>query len=419
MSTMKFKNYREMIYDLCINLLRIYPFYGHILSMMSKVETNGVNAVVPTFGVGKRKDEITLKLWYNADYMTECIEEYGHEKAYVHFFEVMKHEVLHVIFGHLSLDLPDKQRAAIAVDLAVNSYLNPNNFVKGKDGEDLCMLPKNFKLPEKQSAIWYYQQLLQNKQYQQMQQEMKDQQSNIDKVIQEIMEGHENWKEVVSDPVQQEIIKDLIKKAKEHCQQNGWGKTPGELISQLDCLLEKKKPLVPWGRVLKLFVASNSESDIDYTMRKRSKRFGIRPGLKKTEKLNLAVGIDTSGSISDEQLCLFMNELKWIEKEGSYIHVFECDTHITRDYPFKNFDGKVEGRGGTDLEPVLERVSKEKFDALIFFTDFYTGKIEKDYRIPTLWVLSENHMNKEDFPYLFPGNTYIRITDDCTSCERV
>lgn len=419
MKEMKFKNYREMVYDLCINLLRTYPFYGHILSMMSKVETKGPNAVVPTFGVGKRKDEITLKLWYNSDYMTECIEKVGHDKAYIHFFEVMKHEVLHVIFGHLSIDLPDRERCAVAVDLAVNSYLNPDKFIKGDDGKDACMLPKNFNLPEKQSAIWYYQQLLQNKQYQKMQQEMQSQNSAMKKLMEDIMNGHDNWKDVITDPVQQEIIKDLIKKAKEHCKMNGWGKTPAELISQLDDLLGKKKPVVPWSRVLKLFVASNSETDIDYTMRKRSKRYGIRPGLKKYETLKLAIGIDTSGSISDEQLCLFMNELSWIEKEGAELHVFECDTRIVRDYPFKEFDGKVAGRGGTDLEPVLERVSKEKFDALVFFTDFYTSKIEKDYRVPTLWVLSDNHMEKDNFPYLFPGNTYIRITDDGTGCERV
>lgn len=412
---MNIKNYRDLVYDLCINLLRTYPFYGHILAMMSKVETSGENAIVQTFGVGKRKDEITLKLWYNSDYMTECIENVGYDKAYIHFFEVMKHEVLHVVFGHLSIDLPDKERAAIAVDLAVNSYLNSNKFIKGENGEDNCMLAKNFNLPEKQSAIWYYQQLLQNKQYQKMMQNKK----KISDLLDKIMKDHENWQDVVSDPVQQEIIKDLIRKSKEHCKMNGWGNTPSELISELDDLLGKKKPLIPWGRILKLFVASNSESDIDYTIMKRSKRYGTRPGLKKLETLRLAIGIDTSGSISDEQLCLFMNELRWIEREGAKLHVFECDTRIVRDYPYKQFDGKVQGRGGTDLEPVLKRVSEEKYDALIFFTDFYTGKIETNYRVPTLWVLSENTMTREQFPYDFPGNTYVRITDDCTGCERV
>ena len=154
-------------------------------------------------------------------------------------------------------------------------------------------------------------------------------------------------------------------------------------------------------------------------MRKRSKRFGTRPGIKKFEKLKLAIGIDTSGSISNEQLNLFLNELKWIEKEGGYVHIYECDTEIKRDYPFKKYDGNFTGRGGTNLEPVLKRVSEEKYDALIFFTDFYTPKIETNYHIPTLWVLSENNMEKEEFPYLFPGNVYIRIKDDMDGCERI
>ena len=62
----------------------------------------------------KKTGEITLKMWYNTEYMDECIEKVGHEKAYIHFFEVIKHEILHVIFGHLSLNLPDKNRMAVS-----------------------------------------------------------------------------------------------------------------------------------------------------------------------------------------------------------------------------------------------------------------------------------------------------------------
>jgi predicted metal-dependent peptidase len=238
--------------------------------------------------------------------------------------------------------------------------------------------------------------------------------------VKSAVNSHAHWNEIANDQVSQEVLKDLVRKAKENCENNQmWGNTPGDLIDKISDLIKFKKPLVPWSRVLKLFTASCSETEIDYTMRKRSKRFGTRPGIKKFEKLKLAVGIDTSGSISNEQLNLFMNELKWVEKEGGYIHIYECDTKINRDYPYKDFDGSVTGRGGTDLEPVLKRVSEEKYDALIFFTDFYTSKIETNYHIPTLWVLSQNDMEREDFPYLFPGNIYIRIKDDMDGCERV
>jgi len=154
------------------------------------------------------------------------------------------------------------------------------------------------------------------------------------------------------------------------------------------------------------------ESNLDYTIKRRSRRYGTRPGTKKVDVLNLAIGIDTSGSISNEQLMMFFNELYWIDKNGANITVFECDTQIHREYPYSQFDGNISGRGGTDLEPVLERVSNDKFDALIFFTDFYTSEIKKNYGIPCLWVLSECSMSREEFPYKW--GHFIKVNHDGT-----
>ena len=411
-------NHKDLVFDIIINLMRYYIFYGHVLSMLAKIETKGENAVVPTFGVGQNPNDITIKLWYNVDYMDECIEKVGYDRAYTHFFEVMKHEVLHVVFNHLSMNMPDKERQSIAVDLAVNSYLNTDNFIKNPDGSNACMVPQDFGLEPKLSAMNYYQLLENNKHYKELMNNNGNGNGNNNS-ISDIVKSHQQWEAISNNPVSQEIIKEIIRKSKENCQQSGYGNIPGELMEILDEILKKKKPFVPWKSVLKMFVASNSETDLDYTMKHKSRRFGTRPGTKKQEKLKLAIGIDTSGSISDHQLKLFMNELKWIEKEGAYLYVYECDTRINREYPFKEFDGKISGRGGTDLEPVLKRVSEEKFDALIFFTDFYTSKIEKDYRVPTLWVLSQCEMSKEEFPYLFPKNIYIKIKEDSFGCEKI
>ena len=186
----------------------------------------------------------------------------------------------------------------------VNSYLKKDNFIKQDDGSNACMIPEDFKLEPKQTALYYYQKLIDNKQYNNM---MK--QDNKDGTIKQAVSSHSHWEEIANDQVSQEILKDLVRKAKETCENNQmWGNTPSELISRIEDLIKFKKPLIPWSRVLKLFTASCSETEIDYTMRKRSKRFGTRPGIKKFEKLKLAIGIDTSGSISNEQPNLFLNE---------------------------------------------------------------------------------------------------------------
>ena len=71
--------------------------------------------------------------------------------------------------------------------------------------------------------------------------------------------------------------------------------------------------------VLKDFIASSSENVLDYTMKRKSKRYDTRPGTKKDDVLNVAIGIDTSGSIDEEMLKMFFNELRWIDKSCTTI----------------------------------------------------------------------------------------------------
>ncbi len=88
----------------------------------------------------------------------------------------------------------------------------------------------------------------------------------------------------------------------------------------------------------------------------------------------------------------------------------ECDTKLSARSPFKfkgKWDGKCHGRGGTDIEPPL-KAAERKYDALVYFTDFYAPPVETRYRIPTLWVLT-TEMEKEEYPY--PWGRHIKIED--------
>ena len=138
------------------------------------------------------------------------------------------------------------------------------------------------------------------------------------------------------------------------------------------------------------FLASASETVLDYTMRRPSKRYGTRPGTRKEDILSIAIGIDTSGSISQEELQLFFNELYWIEKTGSRMTVFEWDTRILREYDFKDYDGTVSDGGGTDPTDFLETVSLRKYDCAVIFTDLCFAPVEKDYHLPMLWVATSD-----------------------------
>lgn len=392
----------KFITNLRVHLIRSLPFYGHVLMQLPVVYDD---EFIPTMGVGKtNKDEIMVKLYVNKKYIESVVEfcKKDETKIVDHFTEVLKHEIHHLIFSHLTLDFPDKQRQTIACELSVNSFVNRKKLVSLDPNEKPGVFPEDYNLPDKLSVKEYYDRL--NGKVQKNNNKviiiMKNGDSDGDgdgsgKGDNGTLDSHEKWKIISGDDMTNEMVKDIIRQANETCKQtNNWGDVPAEIKKQIDNCYASNKKIIPWEVVLRNFLASSAENVLNYTMRRRSKRYGTRPGTKKDDLLTVAIGIDCSGSISMDMLKLFFNELYWIEKTGVKITVFEWDTEIHREYDFKEFDGTVEGGGGTDPTDFLEEVSKRKFDCIITFTDFYFSEIKKRYNIPMMWVVDgyyENH----------------------------
>ena len=448
-------NVERIIRNVVVEVLHNQPFFGHILCQLPRVFTDSV----PTMAVGKKSENDTLiTLYINPDYVKSIYESNPVDNAFYHFVEVMKHELHHVIFQHLFLKFPNKRAFDIACELAANSYLDRSRMV------DKGVFPEDYKMEPRLGVEEYYEQL--NKQMQEQKQKKKgqngkgssgngggsvgnsdddnddnddneenqngsngndDQQSgNQGKSGKsgkqsgdgDMIDSHDLWEALKDDKISETLMKDIIKKAKEvSVKSNRWGDVPSEIQSQVDKMLEIEEEKIPWQKVLRDFVASSSETDLNYTNKHISKRYGTRPGTVKENRLHLAVGIDTSGSIDDKAINLFFNELHWIAKDEADITVFEADAEIQREYPFRLFDGAVQGRGGTDLEPVIKECDSRKFDALIYFTDAFAPKIENRYRIPTVFVVSESnswHVKKDDLPYPTVFTFYVKENGDVT-----
>ena len=58
---------------------------------------------------------------------------------------------------------------------------------------------------------------------------------------------------------------------------------------------------------------------------------------KKIFKQKILVGIDTSGSVSDDELCEFFSELYHMYKANVSITIAECDAKINRIYEYNGF----------------------------------------------------------------------------------
>lgn len=420
------KDIEGLVTNVKVDLLRKYAFFGHIISQLPVVYvTDENNKGIGTLAVGKENvKEIQTKLFINKDYLNCLWEKHGLSKIQSHLMEVMKHEIYHLIFRHLTIELPDKFRLNMACECAVNSYIDRNSLIDEKGDGKPGVFPIDFKLENKLGVHEYYRQLESNEKYKSMPKPKK-----IKIVLSDGSEGeteesvsldsHELWEIVKEDPIAEEMLKDIIRQAVDVCKKTGkWGDVPGELKSEIAMAFEHKKAAIPWQVILKQFIASSSENILDYTMKRRSKRYGTRPGTKKEDVLNLAIGIDTSGSVNDNMINLFFNELQWITKSNSVITIFEIDTEIRREYSFNEWDGCVEGRGGTNLEPLVKEVSERKYDALIFFTDMETPTFKEEYNIPCMWVINNSWYKRvSEMPY--QEGIFLKLSDDGENFELV
>ena len=101
----------------------------------------------------------------------------------------------------------------------------------------------------------------------------------------------------------------MIVQARDRTPVKDRGTIPGKINEMIKAIIEKRKPKVDWRRALHIFSASSRRTKVVHTMKRVSKRYGTRPGIKIKRFQKMAVAIDTSGSVSDDQLSIFFSEI--------------------------------------------------------------------------------------------------------------
>lgn len=234
--------------------------------------------------------------------------------------------------------------------------------------------------------------------------------------------SHSNWDNPDLEPGESEtgyweavdeIRRQQVRRAYQEAQRTTGNKArgyiPGNLIEVIDKLLEKKDPVVDWRGYFRRFVAASQNVKVNKTKRRESNRFIGMPGLKFNPKHEILVAVDTSGSVSTEELANFYTELNFIHKAGVKITVAQCDADISNIQKFNPKDiVSIHGRGGTDFDPPMEYLNKNKskYTCLVYFTDGACTPPRIKTTRPVLWVITrgERHQYKEQ---KFPGDVII------------
>ena len=362
------------------------PFYGIFLIGMHKEFSKNCS----TAGVGKHG--IGMRLVINPDFFAELSE--------LHQQGLLKHELLHIAFGHIIMadKYSNKKLFNIAADIEINQYIDRNMLPAGG------LTPSTFKelnLPRRAGTDKYYK-LLQQTMDKNGNSSCSQLQGILDQMDGDSQYCHKEWEEVTDLP---EAEKKLVQKQYEHQMkstaeeiQKRCGTIPGELSEIIERLFTIEPPKFNWKQYLKRFINNASKIYTKKLRRKFNKRYSGNPGLKIKHKNHVLVGVDTSGSVSSEELVEFMHELTHMHKTGNKITVAQFDTRLTsiEDFnPKKNWE--IKGRGGTCFQAVTDHYNdpKNKYSAFICLTD---GEAENPYNCPknALWVhSSKSRINEE------------------------
>jgi len=164
----------------------------------------------------------------------------------------------------------------------------------------------------------------------------------------------------------------------------------------LDSLVQ---PRLPWHALLARFMMSIGRDD--YSFQRPSRRAGdaILPGLASGE-VNLALALDTSGSISAHDFGAFIGEIDALKGQiRARVTLLACDTALAPGAPWRfepwerlEVPGALAGGGGTRFTPVFEWLAAEAMrpDALLYFTDALGEFPERAPEFPVLWLVKGN-----------------------------
>ena len=353
-----------------VNNKRGERFYGYFLSNFKKIPRKDI----PTAGVSITDG---INLYYNPDFIKSLTVDQR--------IDLLKHECFHVMNCHPlrfkanCIEKKDHKLFNVACDAAINEPLKSLHEFGVTQAKLNEMVEGGVEYH--QVSEYYYSKLKQEQRRREQNGEDSDElgEGNVD--------DHGTWEESteVSEELAKEIIKNNMKEAVEKA--GGAGNCDHNVQQALN---ELTKSSVNWKQQLRKFIAKTSKYANEPTRFKRNRRHGLKfPGKRKKHLLTIAVGVDTSGSISNEDLIQFFTEIKKIHQQGVTLKIIEADMQVNAVYDYDpKKEIEIHGRGGTLYNPAIEEAEKHEVDGMIYFGDgdVFCEKIKKP-KFPMLWAM--------------------------------
>lgn len=359
------------IQDVILNLLLKQPFYGYIAASVTPVESMEISTT-------SMMTAPTLKLLYNREWYEGLKEEQA--------VGAVIHELLHMILLHpFRKGNRERNLWIIACDMAVNEHIDLS--LLPEDSITVKKIGNEIKetLPSLKSAEFYYDIISKGE----SRVSFLEKKGEISVMLKDGSELRGNSStEGDSSEVNKNAFKSMISELLE--QAAAEGEVPKGISGFIDDIYKAQE--VNWRNILKRFLSGKGRILVRKTCKRESKRFENLPGNKRTVGISALLALDESGSISNNEIIKFYNELLAIKKiTGTSIKVTQFDTECTEPVLIEKYIRKKERTksGGTDFRPVFELADNMGIPLLIIFTDG-DGTAPESSSQRVLWVLTKN-----------------------------
>jgi len=361
-------------------------------------------------GVGPEKDG-TVTLYYQPDLVDKTDDE--------NLNYIIKHEGFHLLNKHISrllrlISNETNQESKsykqtiwnIAADCCVNKQAElPKHITIDGDKGELCF-PESYNLPPDKASEFYYHRLLERKD-----KDKPNQKSNA-------MDDHSLWTENVKDvsdlsSLSRKIdgyVSNIIRESVKN-----YGKNRGNLPGNISELINQalSPPKAPYYQIIRKLVRASRFSKFkrahSKVNRKRGYVFSLNeslnipvispfPGRTRDYTFDITLLLDTSGSMSKDDILEALSGIKTIIENDRHckVTVLENDTKLQKEYEVKklrDIQFRISGRGGTTLQPGLERAKELNSDVCLCFTDGFCDDINNLPRktIPKklIWIVQK------------------------------
>lgn len=416
---MSSKAYKHFMNARC-RLMTKEPFYGHMCMRIEWKESNRYDTLgIAVLGTG------SIIGYFNPKWvLTVDIER---------LFGYIEHTINHLIRLHaLRSNSRNKQAWNIACDMAVNGHKN-SPFIGYKKVVDVTktviILPDDDMIftPDRwdagKSAEYYYQKLLDENGNgnNDNDNDWEDDDPNshggigVEGGEGESGEGedndserysyggtsgssvdsHDSWSESTAG---YETARRAVNDAAVDSAQKSRGNVPGNLT---EVLAELNKPIVVWSDILKRFLGKHVGGSRKTHSRanRRYNAFGVK-GVSHRAAATVNIIVDTSGSISNEELKQFFGEIENISYRAK-VHILQWDAAFVSYDSYRKGDWKkfkIGGRGGTDMAAPVDWLDENSpiANLTIMLTDGYCNWPDKrDY--PMVFVITSDKVEKPDW----------------------